>query len=136
MLFLKKIGIFLALFLFPPPNPSLSKSPCWNGPFGQVGGWVLPTLVSVSLFGHMQRDCTSSTCTDQNCKSVIYAWEHTQNSKFTTCWAIHYPDIRIKGFLPARQTQGEMGQSLELPGADTLRDQTTTPPPALLAPRT
>lgn len=32
---------------------------------------------------------------------------HTQNSKFKTCWAIHYPDKKIKGFLPARQTQAQ-----------------------------
>lgn len=39
----------------------------------------------------------------------IYLWVHTRtrNSNFRTCWAIHYPEKRIKGFLPARQTQAQ-----------------------------
>lgn len=95
--------LFFLLFFF------ASKSPCWNGLLGQVGGWLLPTLFAVSLFGHKQSTAPAVHAQLKKYKAVIYLWAHThtQDSKFKTCWAIHYPDKKIKVFLPARQTQAQ-----------------------------
>lgn len=47
-------------------------------------GWVraLTTLFCVSLFGHVQRDCTNSIHTAYKHKAIIYWWARTQTSKF------------------------------------------------------